>query len=244
MWSRWIIPLGLALAQAVAIYFSRTAGQGTPELTRSVWALATLAFLSPAFGAWAARSGRLENFRKDAQITLLKNLPRIAAALAVKPEEIGMSAFLVRRRWPKFWAKHQERQARVRLRPGPPSGTRWSRGKGVIGRLWEQPGVVQVWPPDPAILKQHKNDLPEEWEMAPDDLRMGLSHQEWQALRRYDGVVAIALNKNPDHVPRYRGCVTLEFLKADTYAAVNPEAMEEAQSILSRAAETLAADLP
>lgn len=118
----------------------------------------------------------------------------------VMPEDIGVSAYLVRRTGSRGLRPQLHRVGAVRLgTPITTSGVAWTRGKGVIGRCWAR-GAVEfaetrvAWGPHIDCDKKH-------WDALDEDTRLGLPHKDFQRLRgKYRAAVA---------VPIHRGKVTI-----------------------------------
>jgi hypothetical protein len=258
----YAIPVILGAVQGIAVWCSRSFDQGTLGWHRSVLALSLLAVLTPLLAATNAWRERREEKKNEARAALLGTLGRVADNAEVPIDQIGASVFLVTWRWAtfrshqghdgpgwKFWRWLQREQvslARVRLTKNPPpSGIRWTRGKGLVGVCWRNPGKVWSWP-DPARKEFRDRYLKcsaAEWQEVPRANRMGFSHQEWEIIQRYAGAFAAPINKNrPLRRPKYAGCVTLDFLDPGAYWKIkgDDDSRKDIEELLMGVASSLA----
>lgn len=192
---------------------------------REAWVLAalTIAGATPFLQAFIAERGertrrravererKLESFLVSALIDLV-NLGR------ADWQRTGVQMFLVRGRW---WWSRQERVARVRLAPRPSSGVVWSKGKGVVGRVWETRrghvvNAVEHFAPFAGFEEARFLALSPE-------RRYGLSFDDFNRLKGKYGVVAGV--PIVDRKDRYVGCLTADLPPDLPQAALDASAL-------------------
>ena len=124
--------------------------------------------------------------------------------------DLGIAVYRADHAWWWPWRSELRRVHRVRASRRPVSSdVAWRPGKGVIGACVTQGEVVAV------DLAQMSADLgqpsAEEWRQVPDDLRMGLDHDEYLDVRdKYAVVVASPIIDDSGHRSRVVGCLALD----------------------------------
>jgi len=215
VWRRVYWPLILGATQAmvslVIPYLKGDYQQFSPRAWAVVIAGLALAVATAGLAAFNAWGARQEKLKSDAYAALLAAAAKIADAAVVPVRLFGLSAYAVRRPFPRFWNPHQARLARVRLANFPPPSTIvWTRGKGFLGECWaKQDRVI-----DRHIPTRYKDYLgcdEARWLSAPPEMRVGLSFREWEGTQqRYKYIrVAPILTPSGDRY-RYVGCVSLD----------------------------------
>lgn len=121
--------------------------------------------------------------------TLRALLVQVVQASQLDWTDVGVNAFLVRRRYRWVGGQALKRIGRERIRSAPPpSSVVWTVGKGVIGRCWELGTDLGV------DLRDHfagvEANTPEEWTKLTDEERLGLTYEDFQRTRQYGVVVA------------------------------------------------------
>jgi hypothetical protein len=173
-------------------------------------ALAALATIGAAWGEWRER--RLGARRELADIQLT------AAAWAivdqVSPQldyrDLGLAVYRVERVWwwPPLTRLRRLHRVRSSRRPTT-SDVKWKPGKGVIGACVARGEVVAV------DLTQMYRDLgarsKDEWPNVPDDVRLGLTWEEYVDVRdKYEVVVASPVIDDSGARSKVLGCVALD----------------------------------
>lgn len=136
---------------------------------------------------------------KAAQIRLLETT-------GLDWRDVGLHAFMVRRRWPRLWQPVLVRVGRWRLRSTPPvTGIRWTKGKGVIGLCWATAqdagaNLAEDWGDPAGEMTQTQ------WRELPPERRYGLSYQEYLRVHSYGAIVASPLIVDE----AFRGCVSVD----------------------------------
>lgn len=199
------VVLGLDGADLVAV--------PTAVVVACIVTSATLAAVATVGAAWRDwRERRLGRRRELAEITLTATL--WAVVDQVRPpldfRDLGIAVYRSDRRWWWPWGSRLRRVHRVRASRRPVSSdVAWRPGKGVIGACVTQGEVVAV------DLAQMSADLgqpsAQEWRQVPDDLRMGLEHDEYLDLRdKYAVVVASPIIDDRGPRSRVVGCLALD----------------------------------
>jgi hypothetical protein len=209
------LPLALGASQASIAFLIPYLKGDYQKFTARGWAVVALGVILAlttaglaAFNAWAARQEKLKG---DAYAALLAAAAKIADAAVVPVRLIGLSAYMVRRPFPRLWHPYQTRLARVRLANFPPPSTIvWTRGKGFLGECWaKQDRVIDRH--IPTRYREYLGCDEAKWLSAPPELRVGLSFREWEGTQqRYKYIrVAPILTPSGDSY-RYAGCVSLD----------------------------------
>lgn len=149
-----------------------------------------------------ARRKAIEREQKI-QLFLTTSLIYIVRHAGADWETTGIQAFEIRRRW-KWGATYHQKAAVVRLAPIPPSGIKWTEGKGLIGRCWKT-RTRQF-----TDLAAHFSDVqhlgPEDWRNLSDEKRYGLTFDDFQRVRgKYGIVAAVPIISRKE---KYVGCIT------------------------------------
>lgn len=139
-------------------------------------------------------------------------------------QRTSVQMFLVRRRW--RWTRH-ERVARVRLGPRPPSGVIWSKGKGIVGRVWEtrRGHVTNVNAHFTPFADYRESTF---MALSP-EVRYGLSYGDFQRLKGKYGVVAAV--PIIDRKDRYVGCLTADLPPDVPQATLDTSALLESLEV-------------
>lgn len=174
---------------------------------------ATLAAVATVGSAWRDwRERRLGRRRELAEITLTAALWAVVDQV-VPPldyRDLGIAVYRTDHAWWWPWRAELRRVHRVRASRRPVSSdVAWRPGKGVIGACVTQGEVVAV------DLAQLSADLghpgPQEWQQVPEDLRMGLEHEEYLDVRdKYAVVVASPIIDDSGPRSRVVGCLALD----------------------------------
>lgn len=173
-------------------------------------ALAALATIGGAWGEWRKR--RLGQSRDLVEMTLNAAVWAIVDHVGPRLDyrDLGLAAYRMEKRW---WWPFRPRLRRLhRVRPSRrpvTSDVRWEPGKGVIGTCISQGAVVA------SDLTQMYRDLGqpsrEEWASLPEDVRQGLSYEEYLDVRdKYAVVVASPIIDDTGATSRVVGCVALD----------------------------------
>jgi hypothetical protein len=155
------------------------------------------------------RRRELERERSYREI-LTSTLVAVVDASGADWTRTAVQVFLVRRhlRWKSpFLVEQQDRIARVKLSfSPPPSGIRWTRGKGVIGRCWEaRDNIIE----DLRVrFGPYIDYTREQWDALDGRDRFGLDFEEFQRTRTWYGIVGAAPILDPKG--RFLGCVSLD----------------------------------
>jgi hypothetical protein len=154
--------------------------------------------------------------------TLWALLVQVVQASKLDWTDVGVNAFLVRRRYRWIGRKVLKRVGRERIRSlPPPSSVVWTRGKGVIGACWEHGIDVSL------DLNAHfagvEESTAEEWSQLSDEERLGLTYEEFQRTRHYGVVVATPVL---DRAGRVIGVVSADSLDGPHDRLWNSEVRE------------------
>ena len=209
--------LSALLAAAAGIVLA-LAGAGVvevspPVLVTCIVVSAVLAALATIGGAWGEWHKRRVGQRRDlVEITL--NAAAWAIVDHVGPEldyrDLGLAAYRVEQRW--WWPFRRRLRRLHRVRPSRrpvTSDVMWAPGKGVIGTCISQGAVVA------SDLTSMYRDLGQpsraEWASLPEDVRQGLSYEEYLDVRdKYAVVVASPIIDDTGARSRVVGCVVLD----------------------------------
>jgi hypothetical protein len=119
--------------------------------------------------------------------TLKGTLVQVVQASGLDWKDVGINAFLVRRRPRWFGTPLLERVGRERIRnTPPPSNVVWTKGKGVIGRCWatatdQGVNLTALFGPADGLTEA-------EWLARSEEDRLGMTYADYQKTR-YHGVV-------------------------------------------------------
>lgn len=179
-------------------------------LLRAAAAVVAAEAVTGAARDWARQvvAAQSEPFEEHARTALAVAYFQLVAAGAA-PEALGVQAYVVSRRAVPPFERHLRRVAKIRLGSGPPgSKIWWTRGKGVIGRCWDSGQAVLM--DTGAAYAPWADASPEQWAAAPDDVRLGLAHDEFaRIVGKYAVVVATPVFGAQGRV---RGCVVADVL--------------------------------
>jgi hypothetical protein len=205
----------LAAAAAVVLGLNGSGLIDAPDrlVVTGVVTSAVLAAGSTVVSAWAEwRRRRLGAQRELVDIQLTGAgwavVDQVGGGLDYR--DLGLAAYRVQRLW---WHPSRERLRRIyRVRASRRPATSnidWGPGKGVIGACVTRGEVVAV------DLRQLYDDLgepgPADWADLPDDVRLGLTYEEYLDVRdKYDVVVATPVIDDSHGDARVLGCLSLD----------------------------------
>lgn len=210
---RWLV-LGLPIVNAAAALALALSAQNWPtpsfwsKLTRALVASTFLTVMIPVVQIFISERGerrrRLELEEQErVRDALAGSLLLVAKECGAPWDKTGIQAFKVEG-W--LWRKRQVLVAKLRLSSSPSSGVKWSKGKGVIGRCWEQ--RRHQWESlDHHPFMKLGNVPPHEWEGQGLGKTFGLTHAEYTLLGHKYGTIACAPILQEG---RYRGCVAMD----------------------------------
>ncbi len=118
---------------------------------------------------------------------------------------LGLNAFFVKRRWWPPFRRELMRYGQARITISNPSGIRWTRGKGVIGRCWQErqdAGRNQAADYGPYI-----NSSETEWTALDPAFRDRLDFDEFRRVKHYGAVIATPIT---DERGRFVGCISVD----------------------------------
>jgi hypothetical protein len=173
-------------------------------------ALAAVATIGAAWQEWRKR--RLGQRRELAELTLTTTIWAVVDQVdpPLDYRDLGIAAYALKPVWWWPWRARLRRVHRVRASRRPVSSdVAWRPGKGAIGACVVRGEVVAV------DLAQMYADLgeptEEEWLRVPDDIRLGLSYEEYLNVRdKYAVVVATPVIDDSGSRSRVVGCVALD----------------------------------
>lgn len=171
---------------------------------------------------WEIKGPRDAQLKSDVAALLRGAAREIAAARSLDRDAVGVSAFEVRRSW-VFWQR-LERVYRERVHSNPPpSGITWTKGKGVIGLCWAQNKCI--FRDLKAIATKHSDCTPEQFDRLGDDVRMGLSYDEFVTIiGKYSSVIAFPMT----HEGNFIGCIAVDLpLDEGTKTSLNHSRVRE-----------------
>jgi hypothetical protein len=205
--------LAAAAAVVLGLEGSDLLAVPAPVVAACIVVSATLAAVATIGAAWQDwRERRLGRRRELAEITLTATLWAVVDQV-VPPldyRDLGIAVYRTDHPWWWPWRADLRRVHRVRASRRPVSSdVAWQPGKGVIGACVSQGEVVAV------DLAQMSADLgqptAQEWRQVPDDLRMGLEHEEYLDVRdKYAVVVATPIIDDSGSRSRVVGCLALD----------------------------------
>lgn len=186
--------------------------------------------------AFAKQAEHRAQVVQDARTALLACLAELASEVRVPISSLGIHAYTVRRPWRSIPEHFRVARVRVGLADGiPPSTTRWTSGKGVVGRC--ERSAAEVWwsrrayvnPRDP---EYDATRAQKEWE------RLGFfDAEEWQVASRYAGIVAFPINAwHAGRRPKYVGCITLDCVEPEHWARIRKSDKRVTEILASAAA--------
>ena len=173
-------------------------------------ALAAVSTIGSAWREWRER--RLGQRRELAEITLSTTVWAVVDQVdpPLDYRDLGIAAYALERVWWRPGRDRLRRIHRVRASRRPVSSdVAWRPGMGVIGACVVRGEVVAV------DLAQLYADLgrptKQEWLRLPDDIRLGLRHEEYLNVRdKYAVVVATPIIDDRGARSRVVGCVALD----------------------------------
>jgi len=238
MWLRTWGPWLLGVAAAVAALTQKLC----PQARVVFWATVTVAAVSIASSALAFWSGRIAAKAKahdDALRALHEALVRLVAKLNVPFDDLGLHVYRRRRTLRCQLGYEHVRIVRLRLDSSiAPSGVIWKEGKGLLGQLAKNFTAPIYWSRE--LYEPYRDCTVAEWDALPAELRIELSHADWQAAKRHAGVVAVPIVFFRSGKPaRYLGCVTLDCSEPATFAKfLEPTAKKFIEKQLTQAGNT------
>jgi hypothetical protein len=149
----------------------------------------------------------------------------IAKTRQVDFEQLGISAFSIRRKWIRKWkifpwyAEHLHRPLRFRLSDYPPEAdVTWFKGKGAIGECWDKGiSVLHDRRPTAAAFGDPRQATKQKFDSLTDEQRCGLTYSEFvQTLDRYGEILAVPIRRA--HSGELIGVLSIDCL-ADAYAS-------------------------
>jgi hypothetical protein len=172
--------------------------------------LAALATVGAAWSEWRDRRLGAKRELADIQLTAAAwaIVDQVGAPLDYR--DLGLAVYRTERIWWWPFGRRLRRLHRVRSSRRPTtSDVRWRPGKGVIGACVQRGEVVAV------DLTQMYRDLgdrtKEEWPRVPDDVRLGLTFEEYLDVRdKYEVVVASPVIDDSGPRSKVLGCVALD----------------------------------
>jgi hypothetical protein len=153
--------------------------------------------------AQTSTESRVSQYESDIHVILSVGLCQTAQKLSIQWDQIGVHAFLAR--GPR-WRRRLVNIGGLRIGSRPTmSGPDWRRGKGVVGRAWEeQKPVKEEWQ---TYAEAHLSDGKAAWSQKPAVERYGLSWGELYLTREYVGIAAAPIfHKNGSVI----GCVAID----------------------------------
>lgn len=193
------------------------------QVTAAVVALAAISIGESVLRLVAGVTARerLEQERRDNE-ALRGLLVRVVRASAADWTEVGVNAFLIRRRHRWFGRRRLERVGRERIRNAPASSdVEWTFGKGVIGRCWRY-GV-----PMAVDLRDHfagfEGCTREMWKGLTDDETLGMTYDDFHKTRQHAVVAATPIR---DRTDRIIGVLSVDIAVGPLHAVVTPEVLE------------------
>lgn len=187
---------------------------------------------------WDVAGGPREKLRHDAGDILRRLAIDVAAkAPGVARDCVGVSAFRVA----KDWRGHEylELIKRERVQDDPPasSGIRWTKGKGVIGKCWED--NADVYRDLSALAATHARCTRERYDELGNADKMGLPYKEFYGMiGKYSSVLAYPIVKQGEFV----GVVAVDL----PLQASHPDVLNQppVRQVVGGAARLLATLLP
>jgi hypothetical protein len=166
---------------------------------------------------------RRERRRMRSQKAVVVALVTIAELRQVKLEDLGVSVFLVQPHGlelERFRVKRRERLVRIvrfRLKDSPqPSDVDWVRGKGVIGKCWEQQRPVHQHLAPLAKSWARKQVTDAAWDQMAERARQGFSRDEFvTTLNKYAEIVAVPIK---DEHGGFLGCISVDLAMTSEHA--------------------------
>lgn len=177
--------------------------------------------LTPMLQAWLIERGERRKAKRlqrehDIREVLVSALVYVAERTGLESTRIGIHAFRLGRhlRWQRRfpWLRRtfeHDAVAWVRLSSNPPpSGIRWTEGKGIIGKCWA--GLKNEVLDLRKHFGPHMNATREQWEQLTTEQRLGLSFEEFTRTKGYFGVVGAAPIIGGSNPGAYLGCVSID----------------------------------
>lgn len=177
--------------------------------------------ITPMAQAWLIergerRKGKRLRRENDIREVLVSALVYVSTHTGLESSRIGVHAFRLARRlrwqrrfpWLRRSLEH-EVVAWIRLASNPPpSGIRWTEGKGIIGKCWA--GMKNEVMDLREHFRPHMDATREEWQRLTPEQRLGLSFEEFTRTKSYFGVVGAAPIIGGANPGAYLGCVSLD----------------------------------
>jgi hypothetical protein len=210
--SKLIVALGVAGGLAGGVMAAQRAALPSADfwIDRGMWVIAAIVLATVVPPLQSAISEFGERGRRktaELQMTLQPILAGILILLVrdahANWEKTGVQVFQVKGR---LWWKKQVRVARLRLAHVAPSGVKWTKNKGMIGKCWttrepQSKNLDEHFRAHRALDEFQWNTLPKTVE------RYGLNFAEFQKLNGKFGLVAVFPLTRGDE---YIGCITAD----------------------------------
>lgn len=165
--------------------------------------------------------------------TLKALLVSLADTTKIPWTEIGLTTFIVRWRMRHPFGLVQVRVARLRMKSTPrPTAILWTKDKGVLGRCWRNRRDEEL--DHQSKYGSYMSYSKDEWQELGQDVREGLSYDDFVAIRDFGYVLATPI---VDGKSRYRGCLLVQV--ASEYAS-RLAAGSKARELLHLSADTVA----
>jgi HEAT repeat protein len=197
----------------------------------SIGAVGLAAAVTPIIEAVLDQLNRYDYAARLALLELLlRSFHRMVEESSENYSDIGLHVFLVRRPVRRAFRAEQVPMASVELPQRAAPLIRWTRGKGVIGQCWENPGKGAAAADLTALAKAFATYDATQWQAIPPAKRLGLNFNEVQATERLGAVVAwpvLDARKAGSRSKGYRGCVSLDGI-GSCYDALTGEKVFEA----------------
>jgi hypothetical protein len=187
--------------------------------TRQSWlylCLVVAFFVSAASESLSAlnlrsQAAAIRAFETEIEAATATTMMRLTAHLGLAADQVGVHVFYARgHSLPIPWAAGRlVLVGRLRI-GGKPSmhRPRWSRGKGIVGRAWQNGKyVAEDWE---AVRRLGETMDQEKWNALPDDERYGMSWSELQASAGYRLIAARPIFDLVNQNDRVLGCVAVD----------------------------------
>jgi hypothetical protein len=234
---------GLIAGSAIGLLAGQQANLWNPAdgwLLAAIVALGLQAFAPLARAGWKkARGDVTQQFQRNTYTTLGQAILELGR-MGLQLEELGVSAFLVKRRMAVPWQQVLSRIGKVRF-PGSPGPSRilWTKEKGVIGRCWKEENVVMK--DTGAVHRDLLDGTEAAWNAASDETTLGLTYEEFRRIRgKYSAVVAVPIMSETEGRVAFRGCVAADVRWGGN---IDPLFTTEAVEVLLDAAATIGNEL-
>jgi len=158
--------------------------------------------------------------REERNATTLRNIDELLKGTLVQIHkttglpwtDIGLHLFVVKKRWAWklcFWdGDYQHHEARVKITAyPPPTGIRWTKGKGVIGLCWSKRAFQSC------DLLTHYGPFQDcdaqAWSQLAEKHKYGLTYEEFLRDKEFAGAI-LAAPILTDRGAKYLGCVSID----------------------------------